>query len=389
MENVIYLDHAASSPLRSEVWEAMTAVIGTAGFNAASMHACGRQALETLERARAEIAKVVGASRGEVFFTSGGTASDNVAVLGFVRRRLSQNPRIVTSAIEHKAVLYAARQAATEGAGLEILPVDEHGQVDPAALDRTLAADPNRPTLVSIMWGNNEVGTIQQIPELVEIAHRHGALFHTDAVQGFGKLDMRHEMAPVDLLTATAHKLGGPVGIGVLVCRRGTCLEPLIYGGTQERGVWPGTQNPIAAVGFAKALELCVSERDVHVPHFVSMRETLESRFRKQIPDVVIHAVGATQRLPNLLSIGIPACDQATALVALDMAGVALSSGSACSSGATTGSHVLDAMGLGIEEDYTVLRLSFGAQTSDQDIEVAGDAVVSAVAGARTMLTAG
>ncbi len=389
MENTIYLDHAAASPLRPEVWEAMAAVIGTADFNAASMHACGRQAQATLEQARAEIAKVVGASRGEVFFTSGGTASDNVAVLGFVRRCSSDNPRIVTSAIEHKAVLYAAKQAASEGAGLEILPVDEHGQVDPAVLDRTLAADSSRPTLVSIMWANNEVGTIQRIPELVEIAHRHGALFHSDAVQGFGKLDMRQETAPVDLLTATAHKLGGPVGIGILVCRRGTCLEPLLYGGTQERGVWPGTQNPIAAVGFAKALDLCVNERDVHVPHFLSMREMLEARFREQIPNVVIHAGGAAQRLPNLLSIGIPGCDQATALVALDMAGVALSSGSACSSGATTGSHVLDAMGLGSEEDYTVLRLSFGAQTSDVDVQTAGDAVVAAVAGARTTFAAG
>ncbi|TDJ48774.1 MAG: cysteine desulfurase [Gemmatimonadetes bacterium] len=386
MENMIYLDHAASSPLRSEVWEAMSAVIGAADFNAASLHACGRQAQETLERARADIAKVVGASRGEVFFTSGGTASDNVAVLGFIRRRLSDNPRIVTSAIEHKAVMLAARQAATEGAGLEILPVDEHGQVDPAALDRVLAAGSSRPTLVSIMWANNEVGTIQPIAELVEVAHRHGATFHTDAVQGFGKLDMRHETAPVDLLTATAHKLGGPVGIGVLVCRRGTCLEPLVYGGTQERGVWPGTQNPIGAVGFAKALELCVTEKDVHVPHFLSMRETLETRFLEEIPNVVVHACGAPQRLPNLLSIGIPACDQATTLVALDMAGVAISSGSACSSGATTGSHVLEAMGLGSEEDYTVLRLSFGPHTSDQEIQTAGDAVIAAVAGARATL---
>lgn len=384
MKNVIYLDHAASSPLRPEVWEAMAALIGTADYNAASMHACGRQAQAALDRARADVAKVVGASRGEVFFTAGGTASDNVAVLGFIRRRLSDKPRVVTSAIEHKAVLQAASQAGSEGAALEVLPVDKHGQVDPAALDRTLASDSGRPTLVSIMWANNEVGTIQQIPELVDIAHRHGALFHTDAVQGFGKLDMSHETAPVDLLTATAHKLGGPVGIGILMCRRGTCLEPLVYGGTQERGVWPGTQNPLGAVGFAKALELCVSERDTHVPHFLSMRETLEQRFITDIPDVVIHAGGAAQRLPNLLSIGIPACDQATALVALDMAGVAVSSGSACSSGATTGSHVLDAMGLGFEHDYTVLRLSFGPFTSDQEIQTAGDAVVAAVAGART-----
>ncbi len=386
MKDMIYLDHAASSPLRSEVWEAMAAVVGTADFNAASMHACGRRAQETLERARADIAKVVDASRGEVFFTAGGTASDNVAVLGFIRRRLSEKPRLVTSVIEHKAVLLAARQAALEGAEVEFLPVDEHGQVEPAALDRALAADSSRPTLVSIMWANNEVGTIQQIPELVEITHRHGALFHTDAVQGFGKLDMSYDTAPVDMLTATAHKLGGPVGIGVLVCRRGTGLEPIVYGGTQERGVWPGTQNPVGAVGFAKAVAMCVGERDVHVPHYLSMRETLENRFAKEIPDVVVHAEGAEQRLPNVLSIGIPACDQATLLVALDMAGVAVSSGSACSSGSTSGSHVLDAMGLGRQEDYAVVRLSFGPGTSDEDIQAAGDAVVAATTGARTAL---
>ncbi|MFQ5529259.1 MAG: cysteine desulfurase family protein [Gemmatimonadota bacterium] len=381
---MIYLDHAASSPIRPEVWEAMAAVVGTADFNAASTHACGRIALEILERARADLAEAVGASRGEVFFTAGGTASDNVAILGFTRRRLAEQPLLVTAAIEHKAVLQAARQAAREGADLEVLPVDAQGQVDPAQLDAVLAANRGRPTLVSIMWANNEVGTIQQIPELVEIAHRHGALFHSDAVQGFGKLDMRQETAPVDLLTATAHKLGGPAGIGVLVCRRGTGLEPLVYGGTQERGVWPGTQNPVGAVGFAKAVQLCVGERATHIPHFVSMRESLEARFRAEIPRLVVHAADAAQRLPNLLSVGIPACDQATLLVALDMAGVAVSSGSACSSGAVSASHVLAAMGVGDEEDYSVVRLSFGPGTTDEEVRLAGDAVIAAVAGART-----
>ncbi|MDH3297819.1 MAG: cysteine desulfurase [Gemmatimonadota bacterium] len=383
MDNMIYLDHAASSPLRPEVWQAMADVVDTAGFNAASMHACGRNAQETLEQARADIATAVGALRGEVFFTAGGTASNNVAILGFARRRLAEKPLLVTTAIEHKAVLQAAHQAAREGADLEILPVDEHGQVDPGSLDAVLSADRGRPTLVSIMWANNEVGTIQQIPELVEIAHRYGALFHSDAVQGFGKLDMRRETAPVDLLTATAHKLGGPVGIGLLVCRRGTGLEPLIYGGTQERGVWPGTQNPIGAVGFGKAVQMCVSERDSHIPHFVAMRNALERRLCADIPSIVVHAGGATRRLPNLLSVGIPGSDQATLLVALDMAGVAVSSGSACSSGSTSGSHVLRAMGVGKEEDYSVVRLSFGPDTSDEDVRIAGDAVIAAVARSR------
>jgi len=379
---MIYLDHAASSPLRPEVWEAMRSRLGTADFNPASTHACGRQAQDALDEARAKIASAVGASRGEMFFTAGGTASDNVAVLGFVRRRLGERPRVVTSAIEHKAVLQAAKQAAREGADVVFLPVDRHGQVDPDDLDRALADGDDRPTLVSVMWANNEVGTIQPIPALVEVAHRHGALFHSDAVQGFGKLDMRSERAPVDLLTATAHKLGGPVGIGALVCRRGTCLEPLVFGGAQERGIWPGTQNPIGAVGFAAAVRLCLDERESHLPNYRALRELLAAELRTAIPNLVVHAEGAEERLPNLLSVGIPGTDQGTLLVAIDLAGIAVSSGSACSSGSSTGSHVLDAMGAG-GEDYSVVRFSFGPGTSEQDVRAGAAAVIEAVVGAR------
>lgn len=384
---MIYLDHAASSPLRPEVWEAMGRQLDSAAFNAASTHACGRQAQDALDEARTTIAGAVGASRGEVFFTAGGTVSDNVAVLGFVRRRLGESPRVITTAIEHKAVIHAAKQAAREGADVVFLPVDEHGQVDPQDLERALASGGGGPTLVSIMWANNEVGTVQPIPELVEIAHRHGAIFHSDAVQGFGKLDMRSERAPVDLLTATAHKLGGPVGIGALVCRRGTSLEPLVFGGSQERGVWPGTQNPIGAIGFAAAVRLCLDERETHLPHYRSLRDALAAELRDGIPGLVVHAEGAAERLPNLLSVGIPGADQGTLLVAIDLAGVAVSSGSACSSGTGTGSHVLDAMGVG-GDDYSVVRLSFGPGTSEDDVRTAAAVVVEAAAGAR-VVTAG
>lgn len=379
---MIYLDHAASSPLRAEVWEAMAERRGSADFNPASTHACGRRAQETLDEARAEIAAVVGAARGEVFFTAGGTASDNVAVLGFVRRRLQESPRVITSAIEHKAVMHAAKQAAREGADVVFLPVDGHGQVDPAALERELDAGNGRPTLVSIMWANNEVGTVQPIAELAEIARRHDALFHSDAVQGFGKLDMDCASTPVDLMTVTAHKLGGPVGIGALVCRRGTCLEPLVFGGSQERGVWPGTQNPLGAVGFATAVRLACDERETAAPPYLALRELLATELRASVPDLVVHAEGARKRLPNLLSVGIPATDQATLLVALDLAGIAVSSGSACSSGASSGSHVLDAMGIGAE-DYAVVRFSFGHSSTEQDVRAAAAATAEAVAGAR------
>jgi len=379
---MIYLDHAASSPLRPEVWKAMGERLGTADYNPASTHGCGRRAQEALDDARAEIAAIVGAARGEVFFTAGGTVSDNVAVLGFTRRRRDESPRVITSSIEHKAVVRAAKQAAREGADVVFLPVDRHGQVDPAELDRELDADDGRPTLVSIMWANNEVGTVQPIPQLAEIAQRHGALFHSDAVQGFGKLDVGRGSAPVDLMTVTAHKLGGPVGIGALICRRGTCLEPLVHGGAQERGVWPGTQNAIGAIGFATAVRLAVEEREAAVPRYLALRELLARELRASIADLVVHAEGARERLPNLLHVGIPRADQGTLLVALDMAGVAVSSGSACSSGASTGSHVLDAMGVGTE-DYGVLRFSFGHGTTEQDVRAAAAATSEAVAGAR------
>ncbi|MFW6085127.1 MAG: cysteine desulfurase family protein, partial [Gemmatimonadota bacterium] len=336
------------------------------------------------DTARSVIAEAVGADRGEVFFTAGGTASDNVAVLGFVRRRLDERPRVITSAVEHKAVLHAARQARREGADVVFLPVDRHGQVDPEDLASELGRGNGRPTLVSIMWANNEVGTVQPIAELVELAHAHGALFHSDAVQGFGKLRMDRAKAPVDLLTATAHKLGGPVGIGALVCRRGTCLEPLVFGGSQERGVWPGTQNPIGAVGFATAVRLALEERDDHLSRFREWRDMLAEELRAGIPELVVHGAEARERLPNLLSVGLPGFDQGTLLVALDLAGVAVSSGSACSSGAGTGSHVLDAMGAGAE-DYAVLRFSFGPGTTEDEVRVAAEATVEAAEGARTV----
>lgn len=380
---MIYLDHAASSPLRAEVWEAMGERLGTADFNAASTHGCGRAAQDALDSARSVIAGATGASRGEVFFTAGGTVSDNVALLGFVRRRLEQRPRVITSAIEHKAVLQAARQARREGAEVTFLPVDRHGQVDPGDLARELTRGDGRPTLVSIMWANNEVGTVQPVDRLVDVAHEHGALFHSDAVQGFGKLDVKRDDVPADLLTATAHKLGGPVGIGTLICRRGTCLEPLVFGGSQERGVWPGTQNPIGAVGFATAVRLALEERADHLPRLRQWRDMLAGELRGGVPDLVVHGAGARERLPNLLSVGLPGVDQGTLLVALDLAGVAVSSGSACSSGASTGSHVLDAMGAG-GEDYAVLRFSFGPNTTEDEVRTAAAATLEAAEGART-----
>ncbi len=376
----IYLDHAATSPMRREVWKAMESALGEADLNASSPHGFGQKARGRLEGARRSLAACLGGEKRRLVFTGGGTESDNLAVLGFARARRGEDPRILVSAVEHEAVRQAAAQAGREGARVETVPVDGSGTVELEALEAQLADGDGAPTLLSVMWANNEVGTVQPLAEVVEMAHRHGALVHTDAVQALGKTEVSVEEVPVDLLTATAHKLGGPVGIGLLYLREGIELEPLVRGGSQEAGLWPGTQNPLAAVGFAAAAELAVGELPESAGRWRDMREELAGRLREDVPDVRVHGLEAPRRLPNLLSVAIPGCDSASLLVSLDMEGVAVSSGSACSSGSSSPSHVLEAMGReGPSGEVAVLRFSFGPDTTPAMVRRAGDATVRAV----------
>jgi cysteine desulfurase len=375
---MIYLDHAATCPLRPSVWEAMHRLVGEADFNPASIHSPGGRAAAVLEQARKEIATALHTSRSDIVFTGGGTQSDNLAVLGFARAHAGE-ARILVSAIEHKAVLEAAQRAESEGGSVEVLPVDSTGWVDPQLLDDRLSGTRERPTLVSVMWANSEVGTVQPVRDLCAIAHRHRAVFHTDAVQALGKLPVSLEDVPADLLTATAHKLGGPVGIGLLARRGDVRLEPLSYGGSQERSLWPGTQNPLGATGFAEAVRMAVSELPGSAARWRVLRDDLEARLGDAIRDLVVHAKGARERLPHLLSVGVPGCDQAALLTALDLSGIAVSAGSACASGASSGSHVLEAMGILSGGAYAVLRFSFGPRTTGSDIEAAAAAVALSV----------
>lgn len=271
----VYLDHAATSPLRPEVWKAMEAALGDADYNPASNHAAGRRAQAMLEKSRQAIARCIEADRTDLCFTSGGTQANNLAVLGFVRARTGRSPRVFVSAVEHMAVLNAAGCAAREGAEVREVPVDETGTIDLAALEDGLASDPERPTLVSLMWANNEIGTVQPVAQALEVARRHGAVVHTDAVQAFGKLGLSVRDIPVDMLTITAHKVGGPVGIGALFRRPDTELEPITFGGSQERSLWPGTQNVLSAIGFAKAAQLATDQRTEHVRTWSGLRERL------------------------------------------------------------------------------------------------------------------
>lgn len=375
---MIYLDHAATCPLREPVWETMTRLLGTADFNPASIHSAGGQAAAALERARSQIAELLGAARSEVLFTGGGTQSNNLAVLGFARA-CARKPRLLVSSVEHKAVLEAAVRAGEEGAVVEMLPVDHDGRVEPRELERRLSGSGDEPTLVSVMWANSEVGTIQPVRALCDIAHEHGAIFHSDAVQACGKVHVSLEDVPADLLTVTAHKLGGPVGIGLLVRRGDVALEPLAYGGSQERSMWPGTQNPLGAAGLAEALRLAVSELPESASRWLELRDRLRDALRDAVPDIVVHAAGAPDRLPHLINVGVPGCDQAALLTSLDLAGIMVSAGSACASGASTGSHVLGAMGIRPEGPYAVLRFSFGPSTTAAHIEAAAIAVGRAV----------
>ncbi len=376
---MIYLDHAATCPLRKPVWDVMNRLVGEADFNPASVHSPGGRAAAVLEQARKEIATALQTARSDILFTGGGTQSDNLAVLGFARAN-GGGARLLVSAVEHKAVLEAARRAGAEGAVVEVLPVDSTGWLDPQTLEDRLSTATDRATLVSVMWANSEVGTVQPVGDLCGVAHRYGAFFHTDAVQACGKVPVSLEDVPADLLTVTAHKLGGPVGVGLLVRRGDLRLEPLAYGGSQERSMWPGTQNPIGAAGFAEAIRLATSELPGSSDRWTVLRAELENRLREAIPDLMVHGEKAPQRLPHLLSIGVPGCDQAALLTALDLAGVAVSAGSACASGASTGSHVLEAIGVRPAGSYAVLRFSFGPSTTATDIETAAREVTKSVA---------
>ncbi len=321
-------------------------------------------------------------------WTGGGTQADNLAILGFARTHMSTRPLIVVSSIEHKAVLAAAQRAQSEGAELVLLPVDASGVVDPDDLRTALAGAAGRPGLVSVMWANNEVGTVQPVAELCRVAHEHGALYHTDAVQALGKLPVSLDDVPADLLSLTAHKIGGPVGIGALIVRGRVELEPLVYGGSQERGLWPGTQNPLGAVAFAAAAQAAIGELRQVVPRWTAMRGDLESRLRVAISRLAVHGVGAPDRLPQLLSVGISGADAATLLLGLDLAGIAVSSGSACSSGSQAGSHVLAAMGIAPADEYAVLRFSFGPSTTEAEVSHAAEVTIRTTARARGIVQA-
>jgi cysteine desulfurase len=378
----IYLDHAATTPVRDEVRDAMAPFFGPRFGNPSSLPRWGREARAALDEARERVATCLAAHPDEVCFTSCGTEGDNFALLGVWRAaRATGRSAVATTPIEHKAILGAAHQAEAEGAELRVIPVDRNGVVDAAAFDRLMT---NAVAVCSVMWVNNEIGTQQDVPALAAVAHQRGVTFHTDAVQAFGKVVIDAQRQAFDLLTISGHKLGAPKGIGALFIRRGTTLAPLLHGGSQDRGRRPGTENVAFAVGLARAAELAVAERDAECGRLRRLRDALEAQLMARVPDSVVHARSAT-RAPHILNISVPGTDSESMLMALDLAGVAASSGSACQSGSVSPSHVLSAIGVRPDLATAAIRMSLGALTTDEAVSRVAEVFPALVAKARRM----
>jgi cysteine desulfurase len=382
----IYLDHAATTPVREEVFEAMKPFFGPRFGNPSSTHRWGREARAALDEARERVARCLGARPDELCFTSCGTESDNLAILG-VWREASRTGRnaVVTSPIEHKAILGAVHEAKAEGADERLLKVDESGTITRDSWNSEVRDDV---AIASVMWVNNEVGTIQSVPELADDAKSKGVVFHTDAVQAFGKVRIDAASQAFDLLSISGHKIGAPKGVGALFIRRGTKLHPLMHGGSQDRGRRPGTENVAYAVALAKAAELTVEEREAECERLGALRDRLERQILASIPDAVVHAKGAT-RAPHILSISVPGTDSESMLMALDLQGIAASGGSACTSGSVAPSHVLTALNVRPELGASVIRMSLGSLTTDEDIDRVAMIFPKLVNKARSFATAG
>ena len=362
----IYLDHAATTPLRSEARAAMEPFLsGTAFGNPSSLHYDGQLAKRALDSARDILAETLGCQFSEVAFTSGGTESDNAALLGVMLANRSRGNHLIVSQIEHEAVGDTARFLQTLGFSVTFLPVDSFGRVSPETIADALTP---QTVLVSVMHASNEVGTIQPLRQIAEIVHAHGAYLHTDAVQTFGQLPVTLEALGADLITVSAHKVYGPKGAGALVVRSGISFEPLLHGGGQERGRRSGTENVAAIAGFGEAVRVLLPERDAEAARLTALRDLLLAALRERIPTLVLNGHPA-ERLPNNLNVSFPGLDAESLLLSLDRAGISASSGSACASGSIEPSHVLTAMGLPEGRINSAIRLTLGRGTTGEEIE--------------------
>ena len=378
-----YLDHAATTPMVPEAIAVMTEQLALGG-NPSSLHASGRRARRTVEESRELIADLMGARPGEVVFMSGGTEADNLAAKGLFWARRDADAtrtRILAPAVEHHALLDPLTWLAKhEGADVELLPVDSTGRLIESELRASIARDPKSIALISCMWANNEVGTVQPLADVVHLAHEHGIPVHSDAVQAAGHLAVDFAASGLDAMTVTGHKLGGPTGVGALIIGRELTATPLLHGGGQERDLRSGTLNTAAIAAFARAVETTVARRAEQSAHLETLRERLISGVRRTVPDVVVNGdpqAGETHRLPNVAHLTFPGCEGDSLLMLLDAQGIECSTGSACSAGVPQASHVLIAMGHDELAARGSLRFSLGHSSTEADV----DALLGALPG--------
>ena len=379
-----YLDYAATTPVRPEVLDAMLPYLGHDRFgNPSSAHQVGRAARAGLELARQQVADALGADQGEVLFTSGGTEANNLAVLGaaLAAREAGRPGLAAVATTEHKSTLAAAHALAQLGGAEHLIPVTLSGLIERDALNAALAL---RPAIVSVMWVNNETGVIQPIAEIARTCSEAGVAFHSDLVQGFGKLPLALGDGAVTFAAISGHKVGGPKGIGALIARDRTRLVPLIHGGGQQGGLRPGTENIAAAVGLGRAAVLAVREQASERARVEQLMSELLRRLRAALPEAVLAGEGAPHA-PHILNLMVPGTDSEALLMHLDLAGIAVSGGSACSSGAIEPSHVLLAMGFPRELASGAIRFSLGRETSQTDIVRAAETLPAVVARVRRL----
>ncbi|ETA67764.1 cysteine desulfurase NifS [Methanolobus tindarius DSM 2278] len=376
----IYMDHSATTPVDPLVVDAMLPFFTDLFGNASSLHSFGSEAAEALLRARKQVADAIGALPEEIIFTSGGTESDNLAIRGVVPFNAGKK-HVITSVIEHPAVLNTCAFLESLGHEVTYVPVDADGVVDVKILEKSVRENT---VLVSVMHANNEVGTIQPIEKISEIAKKYNIYFHTDAVQSVGKIPVNVDDLGVDMLSISSHKIHGPKGVGVLYVRKGTNISPIVFGGNHEMGMRSGTENVSGIVGFAKAMELAAQRQDADSIHMTQMRDSLISRVFDSISDVRLNG-HPSRRLPNNVNMSFKYAEGESMLMLLDMQGVAVSTGSACSSKSLKASHVLSA--LEIEDDFIhgSLRISLGRENTMDDIDYVVGALQETIAKLRAM----
>ena len=379
---IIYMDNAATTAVRKEVLDAMLSYFCETYGNPSSIHSVGRTAKRAVENARRQVAAAIGANPQEIYFTAGGSESDNWALRCATQMLEKKGKHIITSAIEHHAILHTCEYLEKKhGYRITYVPVDEYGRVNPQDVKNAIAEDT---VLISIMAANNEIGTLQPIAEIGQIAKEAGVLFHTDAVQAVGAIPLDVNALNVDMLSMSAHKFHGPKGVGALYIRKGTRICNLIYGGAQERNLRGGTENLASIVGMGKAIELAAAELPEYAARMTHLRDLLIDGILKEIPDTRLNG-HRTERLPGNVNVSVRYIEGESLLMRLDLAGVEGSSGSACTSGSLDPSHVLLAIGLPHEIAHGSLRLSLGTENTEEDVQYVLDTLPGIVSNLRAM----